>query len=382
MFNLTVDFLKRASERNGFARERFEEKNIPESSSSIVVCPFFGDFRTLLFLNSLYFHRFRKEYKTSKYFIMASWPGFQGLFPYADEYWGINDQAHLKQIYEGAEGVYNKSIYIPSFYRYLNEFFKDVTVEKDFEAIYKNGLTNNFFSLFRDTETFLPFIPSSSILGVDFNRDLSTRPGYKIFIWPSLFGKRWINGSSRNIKIPYEFWSSLIENLLNHGFQPVLWKNFFSYDLSGDFAGRCIFLLQTDVTRALAAMRATGCVLDVFNGLSRFAINARCPFVCVDERSRFSNVKENEFDDMFTASLPKKYIFSFSNIVTDGNSKLWNQDFFATIRQNLENFLPLLNRDEWPSTGETLQVRSYKKCVRLEKHKKIGTKFIKVPKIT
>lgn len=381
MFNITIDFLKRACERNGFLRERFEEKNIPESSSSIVICPFFGDFRTLLFLNSTFIHRFRKQNKNSKYFIMASWPGYQGLFPYVDEYWGINDLAHLKHIYEGSEGSTNKSLYIPSFHRQLNEFFKDVVSEKEFTSIYQNGLTNQFFSTYSDTQAFLPFIPSGSILGADFNRNLSTLAGYKIFIWPSYFGKRWINGGSKNIKIPYEFWSSLVDFLIKNGFQPVLWNNLFSHDLSVDFAGKCIFVNQTDITRALAAMRATGCVLDVFNGLSRFAIYARCPFVCVDERSRYLNTKENEFDSLFASSLPKKYIFSFSNIATDGHAGFWNQDLFVTIQHKLNEFLPTLNRDDWPSTGELLEVRSYKKFVRNQKYKKIGTRFIKVPKI-
>lgn len=381
MFNQTVDFLKRACERNGFARERFEEKNIPNEASAISVLPFFGDFRTLLFLSGVFFHRFRTENKNSKYFIIASWPGFQGLFPYADEYWGINDQAHMKQFYEGTEGVVNKSTYAVSFYRYLNEFFRDVMPEREIASIYNNGLTNDFFSKYGDTKVFLPFVPSGSILGKDFNRDLSIKPGYKIFLWPSFYGKNWHQGASRNTKIPYEFWSSLVEFLLANDFQPVLWKNFFSYDLSKEFAGKCIFLHQTDVVRALAAMRSTGCVLDVFNGLSRFACYARCPFLCIDERSRFSNTKENEFDDLFGMSLPKKYIFSFSNMLTEGNAKNWNQNLFPSIAKSLNDFLPELNRDDWPSTGEFSQVLPYKKFVRQEFHKKIGTRFIRVPKI-
>jgi hypothetical protein len=381
MFNLTVDFLKRACERNGFARERFEEKNIPSDISSISVLPFFGDFRTLLFLSGMFFHRFRLENKNSKYFIIASWPGLQGLFPYADEYWGINDQAHMKQFYEGAQGTLNKSSYTTSFYRYLNEFFRDVTPEKEIASIYNNGLTNEFFAKYTDTKIFLPFVPSASILGKDFNRDLTVKAGYKIFIWPSFYGKQWHHGESRNMKIPYEFWSSLIEFLLANNFQPVVWKNFFSYDMSTEFAGKCIFLNQPDVVRALAAMRATGCVLDIFNGLSRFAYYARCPFLSVDERSRFKNTRENEFDDLFGLNLPKKYIFSFSNMVTEGNAMTWNQNLFPSIEKSLNEFLPELNRDDWPSTGEFSQVLPYKKFVRKELHKKIGTRFIKVPKI-
>lgn len=381
MINTTVEFLKRASERNGFSRERFEEKNIPDDPSSITVFPFFGDYRTLLFLNGTFFHRFRHENKNSKYFILASWPGFQGVCSFADEYWGINDFAHLKQIYEGAEGTTNKSNYVSTFYRYLNEFFKDVYLERNFCDFYSNGLTNNFFQKYTDTKIFLPFVPSGSILGKDFNRDLAVKPGYKIFLWPSFFGKQWVHGQSKNIKIVYEFWSSLVQYLLDQGFCPVIWKNAVSYDLSQEFVGKCIFFNQPDVLRALSAMRSTGCVLDVFNGISRFALHARSPFVCVDERSRYLNIKENEFDGLFGFNLPQKYLFSFSNIVTDGNARIWNQDLFPSIVKKLNEFLPDLNRDTWPSTGEFSQIVPYKKFVRENKLKKIGTRFIKVPKL-
>ena len=87
--NAVADFLSRASDRNGFIRERFEERKIPTDHSSLIIMPFFGDLRSSCILSSLLLQRYREETKGSKYFIFASWPGFQGLYPYVDEYWAI-----------------------------------------------------------------------------------------------------------------------------------------------------------------------------------------------------------------------------------------------------------------------------------------------------
>ena len=98
--NSVVDFLKRTSERNGFNRDRFEERKIPTDFSNVCILPFFGDLRSTCILSSFLLHRYRQEVKSSRYFILASWPGFQGLFPYVDEYWSITDNAHIKNFYE------------------------------------------------------------------------------------------------------------------------------------------------------------------------------------------------------------------------------------------------------------------------------------------
>ena len=126
-----IDFLKRSADRNGFTRERFEEGKIPTDFSNITLVPFFGDNRSLIVLSSLILHRYRQEVKNSKYFILASWPGYQGLFPYVDEYWGMNDVPQLKKFYENAEGFRNKSDLATIYVRNLNEFFRDVVYVKD-----------------------------------------------------------------------------------------------------------------------------------------------------------------------------------------------------------------------------------------------------------
>ena len=45
-------------------------------------------------------------------------------------------------------------------------------------------------------------------------------------------------------------------------------------------------------------MRMTGCVLDVFSGISKLALAARTPFIYVDDRARYVSLKEVELDDI------------------------------------------------------------------------------------
>ncbi|MEI8270499.1 MAG: hypothetical protein WCG45_03955 [bacterium] len=381
MAETVSNFLNRVVERNGFSRERYQENKVPTDFNDIIVFPFWGDVRSVCILSMLLLHHYKMEQKGSKYFIILSWPGFQGLFPYADEYWSISDESQIKNFYESSEEFRNKSELNTIFLRNLNEFFRDVVDYRDIESYYNNGFTNGFFERFKNQKRFLPFVPSSAILGKEFNRELATKAGYKVFIHPSLFAKQWFMGRSQNIKINKDFWIELVEFLLQNNFVPVIWQNALSYDISQDFIDRCIFLGEKDVSRALTAMRATGCVLDIFNGISRLAIMARCPFLCVDERIRFHSQKEYEIDDLCGKDIPKEYIYTFSTIVSDGKVENWKLDIFKSILYKLNDFIPLLDRDNWPSTGETLEPISYKNLVREADLKKIGKRFLKVPKI-
>ena len=374
--NSVADFLKRAADRNGFTRDRFDERRLPNDFTDICVMPFFGDYRSMMVMSSFLLHRFREEIKGSKYFILASWPGFQGLFPYVDEYWSFNDAAHLVSFYENSYGFKNKSELSTIYVRNLNEFFRDVVAPTEFDSIYHGGFTNKYFEKFVDVKRFMPFVPSGTILGKDFNRELSTRAGYKIFIYPSLFAKQWHIGKPNNIRIKKEFWIELCNFLLQHNYQPVVWQNSLSHDLSPDLTQRCIFVQETDMIRVLAAMRSTGFVLDVFNSISRFATLARCPYLAVDERARYQNVKEYEIDDL----CENKYcdhIYTFSTLLS-GTSASWSNDLFSCIVKRLDKMLPELNRENWTTTAESVLSLKYKDLVRKRAQKKLGTRFIKV----
>ena len=373
-----VDFLKRASDRNGFNRDRFEERKIPTDFTNITVFPFFGDLRNLTILSSYLLHRYRQEVRGSKYFIMASWPGFQGLFPYVDEYWSLGDDSIMKRFYEHSEGMRNKSDLYTTYIRSFNEFFRDIIDANELQKYYRNGFTSHFFERFVDTKRFLPFVPSSTIIGKDFNRQLMMKSGYKVLLHPSIFVKFWHNGISDNVRAKKDFYVGLCKFLLKKNITPIVWQNHFSYDLSTDLEDSCIYLRENDIVKVLSAMRASGCVIDTFNGLSRLSMMARCPYVCVDERSRYSGTNELEIDCLSGYQIPSSYIFSFSTIITSGELSFWNADIYQTLHNKLEMFLPELNRDEWPSTAEGYESLAYDEIVHKQKKKKLGTRFIKV----
>lgn len=371
-----VEFLKKTSSRNGFLRERYEEKNIPTDFSNLTVFMFFGDYRSLFVLSSLLLPVYKEKYKSSKYFILCSWPGFQGLFPYVDEYWSFQDESQIKKLYEASEGFKNKSDLNTIYFRNLNEFFRDVNDQKALKSYYDDGLKRTYVG--NKIQRFLPFVPSSSILGKEFNRQLTIRSGYKVFLAPFVYCKQWGNGYAKNVKVKREFWTELIDNFLKNNFVPVVWQNSLTYDLSQDYLDKCLFVNDVDINKILSTMRATGCVLDVFNNISRLAIAARCPFLAVDERSRYNNLKEYEIDDICAEKLPKQYIFSFSAILTDGYPQNWNQDIIPNIMKRLEEFIPSLDRDQWPTTGESLDIVNYEDAIREIKKKKFGTKLLKI----
>ena len=375
-----ADFLKRTADRNGFTRERFEERRIPTDNDGLSVLLFFGDYRSSFLMSSWFLHRFKEFHKPSKYLILASWPGLQGLFPHADEYWSLQDESQMRRFFEQADGFRNRSDLSTIYMRNFNEYFRDVNDwRKVVEPYYQNGITQKFWDDYKNVKCFLPHVPSVAILGKDFNREMATRAGYKVFISPQHFVQSWRLGKVVSAPVRKEFWVELVRRLVRDGFVPVVWQNHYTHDLSADFPTECLYITDRDIIRVLSVMRATGCVLDVFGGLSRLAIAARCPFLALDERSRYSAVREFEVDDLCARSLPKEYIYTFSTIISDGNLHAWNSDLFNGIVSRLNTFLPGLDRDRWPTTGESAEIVPYA-AVRTNRNKKIGTRLLKVTK--
>jgi hypothetical protein len=373
--NNVFDFLRRSADRNNLRRERYEESKVPTDFANICVFPFFGDYRSLFILSSLLLHKYKEQHKASKYLIVCSWPGFQSLFPYVDEYWSPIDNGQIKRFYSMAEGFKNTSDMATIYTRNLNEFFRDVADPNILKFYYENGCKQE---LLKNSKYFLPFVPSSSILGKEFAKQLASKAGFKIFFSPTVYCKRWDSGRAKNYNVKKEFWTELVDKLLSNNYVPVVWQNELTYDLSQEYLDKCLFVNDRDVSKVLSAMRATGCVLDIFNEISRLAITARCPFLAVDERSRYNNLREYEIDDICASFLPKQYIFTFSTIITDGQVQNWRNDILQNIIKRLDSFLPSLVRDEWPSTIETFNQFDYKDAVREIERKKLGTRLLKV----
>jgi hypothetical protein len=373
-----ADFLKKAAERNGFVRDRFEERRLPTDSDNLTIFPFFGDYRAMSLLSSWFLHNYKQTHKSSKYLILASWPGFQSLFPQADEYWSFNDTSQLKRFFEQVDGFRNRSDLFTIYLRNLNEYFRDVVDWRQVvEPYYQNGLTQNFWDTYKKMSVFLPNVPSAGILGKDFVKDLATKPGYKVFIQPSLFAQSWRLGKNVQLPIKKEFWLELTKYLLNQNITPVLWQNCFSHDLSPELLEQCLYLSTNDITKVLATMRTCHCTLDIFNNLSRLAVTARSPFLVLDERSRYSALKEFEVNDLNAKFLPKEYIFTFSTIISDGAAWSWKSEVFPSIVNKINSFIPSFNRDALPSTAEFHDIVLYE-TVRKNKNKKFGTRLLKV----
>jgi hypothetical protein len=375
--------LEKAAEKTGFIREWFNEKNVPTDARNITVVPFFGDMRSLFVLSSLLFKRFCEEEKGSQYVILCSWPGFSSLFPYVGEYWGLKDAATFKRMYADASQFRNKGESASEFYRNLHTyFFEDLVIPYEhFRQVYNRGITNQFWNKYHHVRRSLPGVASSVVLGNEVNKDIALRGGYKVFVLPSTHLQSWHNGDVRHIHlITKDFWVYLLKRLVEEKFVPVVYWGPLAHDVSPELGSSCVYLKDGDFGHILTAMRATGCVLDLFTGTSRLALAARCPFLMMDERARYSALKEYEIDDLCGSRVPKQYIFSFPTIIENGTPESWEVEVVSGIVSRLNSFLPGLNRDDWPSTGEVTEIVLYE-TVRKKKAKKIGTRLLKVPKI-
>lgn len=370
--------LKRAADKGGFVRTKYIEKNVPISTSDITVITYFGDLRSIFILSSLLLKRYREEMKGSKYFIICTWPGFEGLFPYVDEYWTIKDVGIVSKFYSSANCFKNDSQYTTLFQRSLNLFFEEAVDASVLLPYYNNGITQAFWDRFKHVKVTLPSVPSAAILGPKFNKDLVKKAGYKIFYYPALQVQNWSAGRLRLIKSMKEFWVVLAERLLKEGFIPVVYRGYQTHDISKELTDRCIYFEEQDVSKILGMMRSVDCTLDVFSSISRLAIAARAPFVYFDERSRHLALKEYEIDGLCCSNdLPREYIWGFPTLIENGNLPLWEGNLFANIIIKLNKLLPDMDRNKWPIPSEGTNIIPYD-SVRQRKVSRFGTRFIKI----
>lgn len=368
--------LKKAAEKCNLKRIRYKEKNLPTSVENIVVFPFFGDHRSNFVLSSLLLRRIKEELKSSKYFILVSWPGQEGLFPYVDEYWQVEDESVIEKLRSEVLGFENFSSVFTLMLKNLNQYFYDVFTTKEILPFYENGLTKDFFDRFKHVKVSLPAIPSSATLGADYARMLSQKE-LKVFLYPSKNIFSWKMGNIVASKAPKEFWGECVEKLVKNKFFPIVHTDYFSYDMSVDFTNDCLHLKNVELIKALGIMRASGCVLDFFNGISRYALCARTPFVCFDERIRFKSQKDYEINDLCGKRIPKEYIFGFSTIIENGDIATWNSNLFDHLIIKLNKIYEKMNRDSWPSSSESNDIVPYD-SVRKIKNKKLGSRFVRI----
>lgn len=373
----TIEIIKKAAEKGALERIRYLESNVPTSMSNISVLPFFGDLRSTLILSAMLLKRYREEAKGSKYFILCSWPGYEGLFPYVDEYWTIKDKSLIKIMSSQTKDFGNDSETFVSVIRNLNHFFEDVLDPSIFNAYYDKGIKQEFWDKFKHVKRYFPSIPSVAIMGPDFSREVARRPGHKIFLEPSTHIRRFHN-KQESFAIPKEFWIQQVQAILNMGMVPVVYKTINSYDISDVFIDKCVYVNEENILKVLGVMRFCDCVLDVFNGLSRLAIIARTPYVVCDERTRFNAYKEYELDDLFSSNIPREYIFSFPTIIDLQNKGVWGYNILDIVANKLRLIVNDVDKNALPMTSETLDIVPYS-VVRSKKNKKFGTKFIKVP---
>jgi len=372
MFDVN-EYIKRAAHRSGYKRESYIERNMPTQPSNVVAVPFYGDLRSLFVFSSFILKNY-KEANKDKYLILCSWPGMQGLFPYVDEYWSIEDESVTKTLATEANNSYNTSSLATDLTRGLIEVLS-VATARDFKVYYDDGFTQKYLDAFGGIKRFLPEVPSATKISNDFRLQMERKPGQKIVVYPATKMRSRQQGQTVYLPILKEFWVALIERLLAEGYVPVVYQNWFTYDMSRDFVDRCVYLVPRSVLDVLAAFRHIGFVLDVHTGISKLALAARCPFLTVTERQSFVEDKDYEIDDLCGEGLPHQYLFSFSTMLMQGGQSEWNVCLLDQIIVRPKEFLPTLKGATLPSTNESYELTSYEK-VRQRKARRMGVTFI------
>lgn len=370
------EYIKRVAEKTKHRREFYVERNVPTTRDNLLAIPFYGDLSSTFVLSSLLLRTYKDQHP-DKYLVLCSWPGFQGLFPFVDEYWCIDDNSVSKTLALEANNFYNASSLATELHRNLFECL-DVMNSREFLLYYNKGFTEKYWSMTKSVNRFLPEVPSGSRLSDGFRQQLTRLTGRKVFVYPVTRMQSWQGGKLSYLPVSQQVWSVILERLIEDGFSPIVYQNWFTYDMSPEFADRCVYLVTRDVSDVLAAMRFVGLVLDVHSGISRLAIAARCPYFAVDERLHYVGNQEFVIDDLCGMCIPKRYVFSFSTYFMTGGPKEWKTSVIDIVSSGLKKFVTELGED-FGDVNESYGPVSYE-AVRIRKARRMGVHFIRASK--
>ena len=374
------DFLANTASKLNFRREKFIEKNIPSNFDQITVFFGLGDLRNTAAISSMILPRFRKEKKALRYFIVFGYPNFSCLYPYADEYWSFSNDEKLDQVYYNSNGLDNNSNLKTIYLRHLNENFRDVVKQEDFASIYDGCLKTNFWEANKNIRIILPQLSASY---VNFNEEIQKKfnelKKRKILIFP--IKNMQIYRKNKLVFQPLEigFWKNLIKMLLSLEISVVCIKNNLTYDLSEFFIDeKDVFnFAENDLEKIMSLMRLTGCVLDFFSGIGRYAAIARVPYIVVDERYRYFKFKEYEFEDVVGNNLPIERLFLFADLINPTNNLFEN--VAKNIINKVDKVINGLEKIKGIPDAPYLDYISNYENVRYYQTQKLGVNFIKFP---
>lgn len=365
-------FLARAATRCGFSRERYEAQSVPNSSSPVVVLPFFGDMRAEVILACLVAHRYVSMHRPGCYLIVASWPGHAGFWPYADEFWGLAEEPAVVQAYCSAAGYRSGSSGVGNAFRRLFEIFERCIEVEDLERYYSAGFNSEFFSSFGDPIIVMPPVRP---LPAAINKGLGKVMGNKVFISPARVATVYENGVLRPQPIDLAFWVGLVKRLVSDGYSPVVWQGARTHDVSALASDGCFYFATEDVGDALSAMRSCDVVVDCFGDLHRMAAMARCPYVVAQDRGKFVGLNDGELDDVLVENKRRKYFFTASSLL---GSRDWGMIYDA-LMVHIEGVVSGDDRRSWPAAGERREVIPVAR-IRERRGAKFGIHFLKMPK--
>lgn len=370
---IAAEFLAHAAERTGFSRDIYTEKNIPVKPDSITITPFFGDGASEYVLSALLHRRVKEQILRDRYWVVATHPGRAFLYPFADEVWGLKGEEVVRQVSAGAIGFDPLGRGVLHVRQELNKFFPNVFEPAEFSRLYDGGLTRYFFDRFNTVEVDLPAIISPRI---EFARVLAEKPGKKAFLAPTLrISVIDQHGRPDVMDVPQQFWVELGESLLATNVTPVFQFGPTCHDVSSHFAGRAVYCTDNTAIGLTAAMRASGCVVSVFQDVAFLAAVARAPLVWYEDRRRRVRLKMDELSATMPP-VPVELGFSFPAAIAGGS----HQTVTRAISSRVADFLSRVDRDQLPTTA----AQRYEvdlRPVRDRRAKRMGSRLFCVPKL-
>lgn len=272
----SIEYLKKASQRTGYVRERYADSTANSESSVLV---FFGDERARFILSSCLLPSRKTDW------IVCSREK-EDFFFSANEYWSGGGLQHPIG--------FNPSSSVSQTCLFDRYFANNVHDAGEFKAVNVSDFPEVHFPAVNKFTKFLP-------------------QGKKVYVRTGRSTHLWFRGVEVRMALPEKFWETVCGKLKEAGFIPVCHRTPSDHDMSPLVTG-CHHFYGLNGMETWGLMRACGMVADFSQNVCYTAVQARCPCVSLQDRQRYFGMGVNQLESVGELD----NFFSFPNLVEHG----------------------------------------------------------------
>lgn len=337
---MEIDLIEKYVKKSGMSRIKLSKGKF-NNPHDVFLYFFLGELQNTIHISQLFLPNCLDK---NRYNVVVTWDGLEGMFAGVDEVLTVGKNLSSNILYNGAEGLHNKSSGSALLLRLANEYFLNVYKSSDLKIPYDNNFSDDILK-----KNFMYFAP-------DFLRNTDREFNFKInkktvVLFPFQHYKKILNGKEVPVLLSDGFYRETIRKLSSFGFKVICIQNDWCFNIANrPIQADVEFISESKFDRIVMIMRKYGCVFDFFGDLTVLAYLAQVPCFSVAERTYFMKQRKDLEKYIFDFTGRNHIVFSFFESFYDTSGLNVSQ-----INNIIDRFVEFYNNMVYNFTNQIIE---------------------------